>query len=471
MGHGAGRRALAEREPRRMRASRHFSPPRGSARDASVLIVVIWACLGLVALVLVFGQSMAMNYRGAGNDLAAHQADAAIEGAVRYAKYLLSNVEAPGLFPDPATYEHQEVAVGEATFWFLGGASQNALEARPYGLVDEASRLNVNTAGSEMLALLPGMTPDFAGAIVAWRTPAGSGSSLSGSVSGFGADTYTPKSGPFETVEEVGMVNGADKVFLYGEDANLNGALDPNEDDGDRTLPADNSDGKLDPGLLSYLTAFSREPNTRADGTPRINVSDVDRAAPALQTLFAGIPTLATRFAEVRRRFPPGSPPVSSVLEFYVRSGLKADEFAPLVNALTTRNGDYSSGLVNVNTASQAVLAAIPGIGPDLAATLIGTRQSRTVRDTNIAWAGDVLGVGPAIRAGRYLTGSSYQACVDVAAVGRNGRGYRRTRFVIDTSTGTPRIIYRRDLTGLGWSLGNDARQKLADNQGNLSRR
>lgn len=444
--------------------------------DASVLIVVIWACLGLVALVLVFGQAMAMNYRGAGNDLAARQADAAIEGAVRYAKYILSNVDTPGLFPDPTTYQYEAVPVGDATFWFLGGDSQDALDSRPFGLVDEASKLNVNSGNvnATVLQLLPGMTSDFASAIVAWRTPAGSGSSLSGSVSGLDGNTYTPKYAPFETPEEIGMVNGADKTFLYGEDANLNGALDPNEDDGDKTLPSDNSDGKLDPGLLSFLTTFSREPNTQPDGTPRLDIRRPLQAAGAFRNLLANIPTLASQTAAILSHFQPDTQ-IRSVMEFYDRSGLKADQFAPLARALSTTAATekYISGLVNVNTASQEVLAAIPGIGTDLAATLIATRTSRTTQDTNIAWAADILKANPGAvaQAGPYLTGASFQACVDVAAVGRDGRGYRRTRFVIDTSTGPPRIIYRRDLTNLGWALGSDIRQKLADNKGSLAPR
>ena len=41
------------------------------------------------------------------------------------------------------------------------------------------------------------------------------------------------KNGSFETVEELLLVDGAEWDVLYGEDANGNGILDPNEDDGD----------------------------------------------------------------------------------------------------------------------------------------------------------------------------------------------------------------------------------------------
>ena len=40
--------------------------------------------------------------------------------------------------------------------------------------------------------------------------------------------------------------------------------------------------------------------------------------------------------------------------------------------------------------------------------------------------------------------------------------GYRRAKLVIDMSTRTPRIIYRRNLAPLGWALGNEIRDALA---------
>ena len=49
--------------------------------------------------------------------------------------------------------------------------------------------------------------------------------------------------------------------------------------------------------------------------------------------------------------------------------------------------------------------------------------------------------------------------------MGRHGRGYRRTLFVIDNGTGTPQIVYRRNLSSLGWALGAAARQTIAKAQ------
>ena len=52
-------------------------------------------------------------------------------------------------------------------------------------------------------------------------------------------------------------------------------------------------------------------------------------------------------------------------------------------------------------------------------------------------------------------------AAADVVAVGHNNRGYRRVRFVFDCSSGTPLIVYRQDLTYLGWPLGKKLHDQL----------
>ena len=70
------------------------------------------------------------------------------------------------------------------------------------------------------------------------------------------------------------------------------------------------------------------------------------------------------------------------------------------------------------------------------------------------------------LEAGDYLTTQSFQFTADVAALGPYGRGYRRVKFIFDTSDGTSRIVYRQDLTSLGWALGKDVRQNQLSAKG-----
>jgi hypothetical protein len=65
---------------------------------------------------------------------------------------------------------------------------------------------------------------------------------------------------------------------------------------------------------------------------------------------------------------------------------------------------------------------------------------------------------------GGWVTTKSFQFTADIAAVGPYGRGYRRVKFIFDTSEGSPIILYRQDLSRLGWALGDKARQTLLAN-------
>ena len=87
--------------------------------------------------------------------------------------------------------------------------------------------------------------------------------------------------------------------------------------------------------------------------------------------------------------------------------------------------------------------------------------RATLLANPSIAWVADILSQTNAVQAGPYLTGHSYQFTADIAAVGHYGRGFRRVKFVFDTSEGAPRVIFRQDLTHLGWPLGKDVRNVL----------
>jgi hypothetical protein len=99
------------------------------------------------------------------------------------------------------------------------------------------------------------------------------------------------------------------------------------------------------------------------------------------------------------------------------------------------------------------------------AQTLVTYRQQNPENLTSVAWIIDALGATSSIvtglAAGDYVTTHSYQFTADIAAVGAYGRGYRRVKFVFDVSEGTPVILYRQDLSRLGWALGDQARANL----------
>jgi hypothetical protein len=312
-----------------------------------------------------------------------------------------------------------------------------------------------------MLETLPCMTAELAGAIIDWRD-----SDSDVSTNGAEAQNYlllTPpyecKNSNFETAEELRLVVGGEMDALYGEDANLNGVLDPNEDDSDEALPTDNRDSRLDPGVLEYVTVFSREPNMQSDGSKRINIRGTSSQEQLTQLLQD---KLGEARAQEIQAVGTDLTTINSLLQYFILSKMTEDEFAQVADALCVSDDEYTTGLVNVNSAGAEVLACLPGIGSDLAGQLVSYRQGKTIDELKtVAWVAKALSEEAAIQAGPYLTTRTYQYSVDVAAVGRAGRGFRRVLFVFDTSGSKPTVIYRRDRTRLGWSLGAEIRSKL----------
>lgn len=439
-----------------------------STRRGSVLILVLWIAFGLVVLAIYFANSMSLELRAAQNRVATITAEHAANGAARYVGYILTNYGTNGIMPNLAQdlpeFRTEAVPVGEAYFWLLGRSDQQTRPERPaFGLIDEASKLNLNTATVAMLEALPGMTAELAAAIIDWRDE-DSDPTENGAEDEIYARLNPPrraKNAPFETVEELRLVHDATLEILYGEDTNLNGTLDPNENDGDNSPPYDNRDGRLDPGILEYVTVYSRQPNTRADGSARVNVSRnaLTQDSQSLRELLEE--RLGTeRATEVLQPVLLSGANIQSVLEFYRISGMTADEFA-LVHTDLTASNNPPEGLINVNTASEAVLACLPGIGLDNAPALVAFRQANPGRLDSMAWVTEILEPDAIAQCGRFLTDQAYQFTADVAAVGPNGRGYHRTRFIFDNSDGTPRIIFRRDLTSLGWALSPWVREEI----------
>ena len=135
-------------------------------------------------------------------------------------------------------------------------------------VVDEASKLNVNTATKEQLLGLWYMTEEISDAIIDWRD--NDENPQTGGVEGGYYENlpfrYTIRNGPFRTIRELLLVKDVTPELLYGEDTNFNGQLDYNERDGDKSPPADDRDDELDEGWIAYLTCYSSGDNESGTG-------------------------------------------------------------------------------------------------------------------------------------------------------------------------------------------------------------
>ena len=140
-----------------------------------------------------------------------------------------------------------------------------------------------------------------------------------------------------------------------------------------------------------------------------------------------------------------------------------------LNNVTTLPRTPYILYRVNVNTASADVLTALFMASGNRRFLCRKRRANaghlppaKSRRLSSVAWVIDALGntsirSSGALQRGDYITSHSYQFTADIAAVGSFGRGYRRVKFIFDISDGTPKILYRQDLSRLGWALGEKA--------------
>jgi hypothetical protein len=427
---------------------------------ASVLVIVLWIAVGLVSIALYFANSMNYELTASDNRVNGLAADQAIEGAARYVALVLQNFATNGAMPASSQFKCAAVPVGDARFWLIGRDLNADNPTDPtFGLVDEGGKLNLNAVSTNILQYLPDMTVDFANAIMDWR-------GTNGVVSlDYASQGYASKNAPFETVDELRLVYGADQNLLVGEDFNRNGVLDKSEKDL-------NGNGELDPGLFEYCTVYTREPNYHLDGSSLTNVSTAPRSQINSLLQNAG---LSTSYVNQLIATNANARPYHGLFGFALRCrnvGITSSDFANLVDNITTSTNTYLRNRVNVNTACADVLTALfMGLNVDqstaesAAQTLVTYRQQNQQNLNSVAWVIDALGtsspVCTALAAGDYITTHSYQFTADIAAVGAYGRGYRRVKFVFDVSDGTPKILYRQDLSRLGWALGDKARQTL----------
>jgi len=317
----------------------------------------------------------------------------------------------------------------------------------------------LNNVSTNVFQYLPNITADFSDAILDWR---GTNGIVSLDYTSLG---YAAKNAPFETVDELRLVYGATVDLLAGEDLNRNGVLDANEKDV-------NSNGELESGLFDAVTVYTREPNFHADGSSLTNVNTAKSGQIRSLLQSAGI---STSYVTQLMATNTSARPYAGLLGFALRCkniGISSDSFALLQSGITTSTNLYFRNRVNVNTASSDVLTAMfmganvdESTAESAAQTLVTYRQQNPNNLGSIAWVIDALGnnssVVTALARRDWLTTRSYQFAADIAAVGPFGRGFRRVKFIFDVSDGSPKILYRQDLSRLGWALGEKARENL----------
>jgi len=387
-------------------------------------------------------------------------------------------------YDNPELFRNQLVYDDGACRWYFTVYAFNPQDPTTprYGLSDEAGKININVAGQDALRSLANMTDELVDCLLDYRDrdddvrPQGAEQEYYDQL----AWPYLIKNGPLATVEELLLIKGFNGSVVYGEDANLNGVLDANEDDGEESFPPDDGDGELDRGLTGLTTAISYEPDSDNEGNPRVNINgDADRLGEI------GLSDETVRFIRFYRAEDKSFIHPSQLLEMryrlereqededgtvfpagtWIDSGVGEGDLPLVCDRLTAGatggrgRRRFRAGLLNVNTATAEALATIEGVDESAARTIVDIRgQLDGETKATIAWlyTQGVLDADAFKAAAPHLTARSFQYRIRCVGFGVPCGRIRVIEAVVDLARGEPRISYLREITRLGVPISLD---------------
>ncbi|MHC4678472.1 MAG: type II secretion system minor pseudopilin [Planctomycetota bacterium] len=310
-------------------------------------------------------------------------------------------------------------------------------------VIDETSKLNINAATKEQLMGLPDMVEEIADAIIDWRdtddTPSGTGVE-----SGYYESMpylYLARNGPFRTIRELLLVKDVTDDLFYGEDTNLNGRLDYNENDGELSPPQDDADGFLDLGWAAYLTCYSSDGGS---GSSAQSSGSSGQSGGSSSGQTSG--TSGQTSGDSGRNS--GSSNQTSSNSNQASGG--SNQTSGSSGQTTSTSTSQTSAKINVNTASDIVLAALLGGGDEAERTalaIISYRETLTDGIQDISELSEAGGVDSTTlgQIEDYLTTQSNIYTIRcVATADRNGPygTTLQTEAVVDRSSTPCKILF-----------------------------
>ncbi len=441
--------------------------PRAGVHGAFILVAVLVLVMLLSMLVISLLFRFKAEDTAASASVGTEQAWAAalsgVEEALRVASSTLPGAtdwqQNPGAFHERLMFED---GADRWYFTVFSPGDEEGLGETRYGLTDEASKLNVNALADANLEKLPRLSPAMAAALRDYEDadstplPEGAEQDYYNAL----PRPYAIRNGPLASLDELLLVRGFTPALLHGTPAAATGP--------DDTSPAGAFESRGERGLSRFLTIASYELNTSNDGETRMNFNDAAAALPTvdlppdLLNFIAALQTNRLFFAhpadllEATLTVKDGKG-----VETELSSGVGKDGLSLVLDQLTASDEERITGLVNVNTASLAALAALPGSDDTLAETIVSSRRSISPeRRTTIAWLFQegVLDAEKFKLLAPRLTARSYQFSFQVIGYGLPSGRFRVLEAGLDVAGGARRVTYLRDVTrrGLPFPLGGE---------------
>jgi type II secretory pathway component PulK len=373
---------------------------RNSSKRGVALIVVLWVVLIASLIMLGMLKTARVNYSMAHSEVSMVQAHwlarAGIERAISVLSIDSMDVDHTGdyWYSDEWTFKQIELTDGYSFDVLAPADSPDDPSLIRFGMIDASSRINLNTAEPDQLSAVLDLNEAQIQSIVDWRDkdskplPGGAEQAYYARLD----FPYNVRNGPLQTPREMLLIHQIDAAAYYGEDANGNGVLDENEDDGETYAPADDADGQLELGLAGLTSIYSFELNKTGQGNERVDINSANE-----QTLSTDLNlTEALAKAVVEKRGNEKFKRLMQLLDVTAKQDAasrnagttsgggeekKTNKFtlkwlAEHLDELTLSDEERLPGKINVNTASARVLMALPEMTRQTAQTIVNYRAS-----------------------------------------------------------------------------------------------
>lgn len=392
----------------------------GEPRRGAVLLLVLWMVIILGVMGLAYTGSVRNQVQV--SRLAKGRRDAwwAAQAGIEKARATLAEAgntliaDNDPLFDDKKSFSGQKV--GRAGFSLIVPRTEEKAKQR-HGLVDEASRVNVNGADESMLMQLPNMTEELAQSLLDWCDADAAPHPLGAEDDYYQSlpEPRQPKNGPLRSLRELLLVRGWPQVFDAARP-------DPYLRFSDENRPAQSMNSEDARALLESLTVWSADENLAPDGKKKLDLSTVDAAT--LKQRLTALTDLESQSIVAHRTSGSYSSPLDllGVMEAQTdanqqgqggqqagqqggqnaqggqsgQSGMtggnpssqkpqkKAFELkrvAEIIDFFTVGDSTKEkAGLININTAPREVLRAIPNVDENLATTIINSRRGSPIK-------------------------------------------------------------------------------------------
>lgn len=404
--------------------------------QGSVLVIVLWIVIILIVVTATLAQSSRLSSRVSQSYGGQCRGRWAVRAAVETAVNVLSE--------DDTSYDAMD------ELWYDNPDEFDDIQLEgcvvSVEVTDESGKLNVNTALRNHFMNLLEMTPEQADAMIDWRD-------RDSEVRSEGAEAdyynsleypYPIRNAPFQTVHEVLFVKSIEESDFYGQDINLNGQLDENEQDDEPGISTDDELAELQEGFAAFLTPWSYCRNVDALGDDRINITTVKEDQ--LQQKLGLSKPHAKWIKEQSDLKTIGDLISKSTPKKKNKADQDGDEakqidletFKEIADKITVSKEKILPGRVNVNTAPREVLVALLGGDEQLTEEIVAHRGGLEEPMTSIA---DLLDI-------KSMTVTTFKKIAAFVTVRSDVFSIRATATADATGlTYTARAVVARDAT------------------------